>query len=87
MIEKNVLVDNPTGLNAKTAALLVQVAGKFSSNIWIKKEDKRVNAKSIIALMSLAISKGTDITIEAEGEDEQLAINELTELFQFGLGD
>jgi phosphocarrier protein HPr len=87
VIEKNVLVDNPTGLNAKTAALLVQVAGKFSSNIWIKKEDKRVNAKSIIALMSLAISKGTDITIEAEGEDEQLAINELTELFQFGLGD
>ncbi|MGI6778980.1 MAG: HPr family phosphocarrier protein [Acetivibrionales bacterium] len=80
MIRKSVTVTNPTGLHARTAALFVQTAGKFTSRIWIRKYDKKVNAKSIIGLMSLAINKGTDIEIEAEGEDEQLAVKELIEL-------
>ena len=85
MIEKSVRVTNPTGLNARPAALFVQTAGKFSSSIWIEKGERRVNAKSIMGLMSLAISQGTDVMIGAEGEDELLAVKELVDLLRVGL--
>jgi phosphocarrier protein len=64
MIEKNVEITNPIGLHARPAAIFVQTAGKFESNIWLIKGDKKVNAKSIMGLMSLAISYGTEVTIE-----------------------
>ncbi len=87
MIEKNVEITNPIGLHARPAAIFVQTAGKFESNIWLIKGDKKVNAKSIMGLMSLAISYGTEVTIGAEGEDEELAVNELIELVESGFGD
>jgi phosphocarrier protein HPr len=84
MVEKTVKVSNPTGLHARPAALFVQTAGKFTSHIWIGKSDKKVNAKSIMGLMSLAVSCGTDVTIGADGEDEHLAVKELIDLITSG---
>ncbi len=82
MIEKNVQVTNPSGLQARMGALLVQTAGKFTSNIWISKNEKKVNAKSIMGILSMGISKGTLITIGADGDDEAQAVEELTGLIQ-----
>ncbi len=87
MIEKKVEITNPIGLHARPAAIFVQTAGKFTSNIWLGKGDKKVNAKSIMGLMSLAISCGTIVTIGAEGEDEENAVRELIELVESGFGD
>ncbi len=87
MVEIAIQISNPTGLHARPAALFVQTAGKFTSNIWIGKSDKKVNAKSIMGLMSLAVSKGEEVIIGAEGEDEQLAVKELIELVSTGFGE
>lgn len=84
MVEKAVKVSNPTGLYARPAALFVQTAGKFTSSIWIIKGEKRVNAKSIMGLMSLAVSQGAEVAIGAEGEDEHLAVKELIDLITYG---
>lgn len=84
MIEKTVTITNPTGLHARPAALFVQTAGKFTSYVWLSKNDKKVNAKSIMGLMSLAVSNGTVIAIGAEGEDEQIAVKELIDLVTSG---
>ncbi|MNL82330.1 HPr-like protein Crh [compost metagenome] len=69
-----------TGLHARPAALFVQEANKFSSEIFVEKEDKKVNAKSIMGIMSLAISSGTEIFISAEGADADQAVAALTGL-------
>lgn len=82
MVESSVEITNPTGLHARPAALFVQTAAKFSSHIWIVKQEKRVNAKSIMGLMSLAVSKGMKITVGAQGDDEQQAVNELVSLIE-----
>ena len=87
MVEKTVEISNPTGLHARPAALFVQTAGKFTSYIWIEKSDKKVNAKSIMGLMSLAVSLGENVVIGADGEDEQLAVKELIELITSGFGE
>ncbi|MFZ5988651.1 MAG: HPr family phosphocarrier protein [Bacillota bacterium] len=87
MVEETIIITNPTGLHARPAALFVQTAGKFTSNIWIKKGGKKVNAKSIMGLMSLAVSRGTEITIGAEGEDQEQAIKELIDLVTSGFGE
>jgi phosphocarrier protein HPr len=84
MVEKTIEVTNPTGLHARPAALFFQTAGKFTSNIWITKSEKKVNAKSIMGLMSLAVAQGTKVTISAEGEDENLAVKELLDLITSG---
>lgn len=84
MVEKAVKVSNPSGLHARPAALFVQTAGKFTSSIWIMKGEKKVNAKSIMGLMSLAVSQGTEVAIGAEGEDEHLAVKELIDLITYG---
>lgn len=82
MIEKNIEITNPSGLQARMGALFVQTAGKFTSNIWIAKSEKKVNGKSIMGILSLGIGKGVSITIGAEGEDEGQAIEELISLVQ-----
>ncbi len=77
MVERKVTVKLKTGLQARPAALFVQEANRFSSEISIKKDEKKVNAKSIMGIMSLAIASGTEITLIAEGSDEEAAIEEL----------
>ena len=80
MVQKLVRVNLKTGLHARPAALFVQEANRYSSDIFIQKEDKKVNAKSIMGIMSLAINSGAEITIIAEGKDEEQALNKLIEL-------
>ncbi|QCV54558.1 HPr family phosphocarrier protein [Thermoactinomyces vulgaris] len=80
MAEKKVTVQLETGLHARPAALFVQEANKFASDIFVVKGNKKVNAKSIMGIMSLAVSRGTEITITAEGSDEEEAVEKLVEL-------
>ena len=77
MVEKQVKVKLKTGLQARPAALFVQEANRFSSDIFLEKDGKKVNAKSIMGLMSLAVSSGTEISISASGYDETEAIEAL----------
>ncbi|WP_128896114.1 HPr family phosphocarrier protein [Longirhabdus pacifica] len=80
MTEQQVTVKLHAGLHARPAALFVQEANKFSSDVFIEKDDKKINAKSIMGVMSLAISSGTSITISANGADEEQAVSALLEI-------
>jgi catabolite repression HPr-like protein len=82
MVEKQVEVYLKTGLQARPAALFVQEANRFASDVFLEKEGKKVNAKSIMGLMSLAISSGSIITLIAEGNDEQDAVETLAKYVQ-----
>lgn len=82
MVEKQVEVKLRTGLQARPAALFVQEANRFSSDIFLEKDGKKVNAKSIMGLMSLAVSSGAVVTLIAEGNDEQEAIEGLAKYIQ-----
>ncbi|HOB35296.1 MAG: HPr family phosphocarrier protein [Firmicutes bacterium] len=82
MAERKVTVRNKTGLHARPAALFVQKANQFKSEISIVKGEKEVSAKSIMGVMSLAVSQGTEITIKAQGEDAQQAVDALVELVE-----
>ncbi|MCF6095976.1 HPr family phosphocarrier protein [Thermovorax subterraneus] len=87
MYEKTIVVKNKTGLHARPAAMFVQTANKFKSEIFVEKEGKKVNAKSIMGVMSLAVSQGTTITILAQGEDEKDAVEALVELVESKFGE
>jgi catabolite repression HPr-like protein len=80
MSRRQVTVKLKTGLHARPAALFVQEANKFSSEIFVEKAEKKVNAKSIMGIMSLAISTGTEIYISAVGSDSEEAIQALANL-------
>lgn len=82
MVEANVEVKLKTGLQARQAALFVQEANRYKSDIFLQKDEKKVNAKSIMGIMSLAIARGTTVKLIAEGKDEQDAIEGLTSLIQ-----
>ncbi|MCY7432340.1 HPr family phosphocarrier protein [Bacillus safensis] len=79
MMEKTVTIQLKTGLQARPAALFVQEANRFGADIFLEKDGKKVNAKSIMGLMSLAISSGVTVTLIADGADEQEAIEALTD--------
>jgi catabolite repression HPr-like protein len=80
MSKRPVVVKLRTGLHARPAALFVQEANKFSSEVFVEKDEKKVNAKSIMGIMSLAISSGTEVVISAEGADSEQAVNALAVL-------
>ncbi|MFC3886597.1 HPr family phosphocarrier protein [Bacillus songklensis] len=82
MIEKKVEVLLKTGLQARPAALFVQEANRFSSDIFLEKDGKKVNAKSIMGLMSLALSSGSSVTLIADGADEEEAVETLSQYVQ-----
>ncbi|MGC4376880.1 HPr family phosphocarrier protein [Fictibacillus sp. Mic-4] len=77
MIEKKVKVQLKTGLQARPAALFVQEANRFTSDVFIEKDGKKVNCKSIMGIMSLAIGSGAEITLIVKGADEEEAMNAL----------
>lgn len=79
---KNVEVKLRSGLQARPAALFVQEANRFSSDIFLEKDGKKVNAKSIMGLMSLAVGSGSEISIIADGDDEQDALTALANFVQ-----
>jgi phosphocarrier protein len=82
MIEKKVVLKNRLGLHARAASLLVNVAKKFNSSIHLLKDSEEVNAKSILGILTLSASKGSELIIRAEGEDEEEAIQEIEELIE-----
>ena len=77
MYQQNVTVKNKTGLHARPAALFVQTANKFKSEVFIEKEGKKVNAKSIMGMMTLGITSGETVTVEVDGSDEEEAIENI----------
>ncbi|QZA32771.1 HPr family phosphocarrier protein [Hydrogenibacillus sp. N12] len=78
MLERRVRVNLKTGLQARPAAMFVQEANRFQAEIWLEKGDKRVSAKSIMGVMSLAIAPGTEIVLKAEGPDADEALKRLS---------
>ena len=80
MITKEAVINNQVGLNALPATFFIQKANEFKSSIWIEKDERRVNAKSLLGVLSLGIVKGTTVTLVADGADEQEAIDTLTAL-------
>ncbi|MCX7715012.1 MAG: HPr family phosphocarrier protein [Clostridia bacterium] len=80
MFSKEVVVQNQVGLHARPATFFIQKANEFKSSIWVEKEERKVNAKSLLGVLSLGITKGTSITIIADGADEEEAVKTLVEL-------
>lgn len=78
MVEQSVVVQKESGLHARPAASFVQMANKFQAEIQILKGDKSANAKSILGLLSLAVTKNTAVTLRCEGADEQAALESLS---------
>jgi len=80
MISKEVIIENQVGLHARPATFFIQKANEFKSSIWVEKDDRRVNAKSLLGVLSLGIVMNTKVTIIADGADEEEAIATLAEL-------
>ena len=87
MFEKVVIVRNPLGLHLRTAGLFAQTSNQFVSNIYVQKGMMKVNAKSIMGVMMLAAGEGTELTITADGSDEEQAIEELVALIESGFDE
>ena len=83
MFVKDVKVENQVGLHARPATFFIQKANEFKSSIWVEKEERRVNAKSLLGVLSLGIMGGTDIRIIADGSDEESAVEGLVNLVHF----
>ena len=80
MFMKETTVSNQVGLHARPATFFIQKANEFKCSVWVEKDDRRVNAKSLLGVLSLGIVKGTSINLIADGPDEEAAINALVEL-------
>lgn len=80
MVSKNIQVNNQVGLHARPATFFIQKSSEFKSGIWVEKNDRRVNAKSLLGVLSLGITKGTEIKVIADGPDEKEAIDALVSL-------
>ena len=84
MCVKEVLVENQVGLHARPATFFIQKANEFKASIWVEKEERRVNAKSLLGVLSLGIVGGTTIKIIADGTDETEAVDSLVALVKSG---
>lgn len=84
MYEREVLVQNKVGLHARPATFFIQKANEYKSAIWVEKDERRVNAKSLLGVLSLGIVGGTTIKIFADGPDETEAVDGLVELVGTG---
>ena len=87
MTQRDVTITNNIGLHARPATFFIQKANSYKSLIWIEKEDRKINAKSLLGVLSLGIAKGMTVTIIAEGKDEVDAVNGLTELIDTGFAE
>ena len=87
MYVKEVTVENQVGLHARPATFFIQKANEYKSSIWFEKEERRVNAKSLLGVLSLGIVGGTTIRIIADGTDEQAAVDGLVKLVNSGFSE
>lgn len=79
MVTKSMTIELQTGLQARPVAVLVQVASQFESSIYVEYDNMKVNAKSIMGMMTLGLAAGTQVTVSAEGNDEEAAISKIEE--------
>ncbi|WAH37891.1 HPr family phosphocarrier protein [Alicyclobacillus dauci] len=86
-MERQVTLTNGAGLHARPASVFVAEANKFSSDVFVEADGKRVNAKSILGLLTLGLPQGTTITIITEGSDAEQALNTLSNLVETGFGE
>ena len=86
-VKKDVLVQIQVGLHARPATFFIQKANEFKSSIWVEKDERRVNAKSLLGVLSLGIVGGTSIDIIADGSDEQEAVDSLVALVESGFAE
>ncbi len=84
MVSREVKIINSIGLHARPATFFIQKANSFHSNVWVEKDDRKINAKSLLGVLSLGIAKGMSINIIAEGIDEDAAIDSLCALIDSG---
>jgi len=89
MLQREVEIINKLGLHARASAKLTQLASRFSADVWISRNGRRVNAKSIMGVMMLAAARGAKVVLETDGADEQQAMDELAALIAdyFGEGE
>ena len=87
MVSKEIVVQNQVGLHARPATFFIQKANEFTSSIWISREERKVNAKSLLGVLSLGITKGMTISLIADGPDENEALEGLTALINSNFGD
>ena len=87
MVIREVTINNQVGLHARPATFFIQKANEFKSSVWIEKDGRRVNAKSLLGVLSLGIVKGTTINIVADGLDEEHAVEILAELIDSGFSE
>ena len=80
MLQREIEIVNKLGLHARASAKLTQLAGRFRSEVWMSRDSRRVNAKSIMGVMMLAAAKGVKVTLETDGPDETEAMAALVEL-------
>ncbi len=86
MMKRTIKVSNKLGLHARASAKLTQAASKFESGVWISRNGRRVNAKSIMGVMMLAAGRGSSIELETEGPDEEVAMTAIETLLNDKLG-
>ena len=87
MFVKDVVVQNQVGLHARPATFFIQKANEFKSSIWVEKEERRVNAKSMLGVLSLGIVGNTAIRVIADGADEEAAVEGLGQLVESGFAE
>ncbi len=87
MFVKDAVVNNKVGLHARPATFFIQKANEFKSTIWVEKEERRINAKSLLGVLSLGIVGGAEIKIIADGADEEAAVNALVDLVESSFED
>ena len=87
MVSKDIIVQNEVGLHARPATFFIQKANEFQSSIWVVKDERKVNAKSLLGVLSLGITRGTPVTLVADGSDENEAIKSLDALVSSDFAD
>ncbi len=87
MISRDITIQNSVGLHARPATFFIQKANSYKSSIWVEKDERRVNAKSLLGVLSLGITKGMTVTLIADGADEVDALNGLEALIVSGFND
>ena len=87
MKSREVVITNASGLHARPATFFIQKANCYKSSIWVEKDDRKVNAKSLLGVLSLGIAKGMTVNLIAEGQDEEMALAGLTALIDSGFAE
>ena len=87
MISRDIVITNTSGLHARPATFFIQKANCYKSTIWVEKDDRKVNAKSLLGVLSMGIAKGMTVTLIADGQDEETALNGLSALIESGFAD